>query len=375
MAWQGIEGHDDVARAFITAAAQSASGNTAKPAAGANTSGRVAGSYLFVGPPGVGKRTFAVRLARSLACQAPGPGLAACGRCSSCAQADAGSHPDIDIVRKPDDRATIPLETFVGDAAHRMREGLCWRLRLEPAVARHKTAIILDADLLAPEGANCLLKTLEEPPDGAVIILVGTSPERQLPTIRSRCRIVRFRPLTVDVLRRILTAEAEAAGDPPDPATIAAAAAAAGGSLARARLLLDPDMAAFRERLVELLTTRPLRGVELAREVTTLVEAAGKEAPPRRARLRLLLEASIECLRAAVRLAAAGERPADAVLARRLADRAPDLDATLADLELTLATLAAIDMNAHLPTLVDGWTALLETPRLRPRDTGLLARF
>ena len=373
MAWQGIEGHDDVARAFITAAAQPACGG-AQPAGG-GTSGRVAGSYLFVGPPGVGKRTFAVRLARSLACHAVGPDLAACGRCASCVQADAGSHPDIEVVRKPDDRATIPLETFVGDAAHRMREGLCWRIRLEPAVARHKTAIILDADLLAPEGANCLLKTLEEPPDGAVIILVGTSPERQLATIRSRCRIVRFRPLAADVLERILTAEVEAAGDPPDPQTIAAAAAAAGGSLARARLLLDPDMAAFRGRLADLLISRPLRGVELAREVNALVEAAGKEAPPRRARLRLVLEASIECLRAAARLAAAGERPVDAALAKRLAARAPDLDATLAELDVTLATLAAIDMNAHLPTLVDGWTALLEEPRLRSRDAGLLARF
>jgi len=369
MAWQGIEGHDDVAQAFITAAAQ----------------GRIAGSYLFVGPPGVGKRSFALALARSLACHAPGPDLAACGRCPSCVQADAGSHPDIDIVRKPEDRATIPLESFIGDAAHRrlsagshgMREGLCWRIRLAPSVARRKTALILDADLLAEEGANCLLKTLEEPPDGALIILVGTSPQRQLPTIRSRCRIVRFRPLADDVLLRILTAEQHSIdpADQADPAVIAAAVAAAGGSLARARLLLDPDMAAFRGRLVELLATRPLRGVELSREVNALVDAAGKEAPPRRARLRLVLEATIEYLRAAARLAATGECPVDPALARRLAASPPDLDETLAELEVTLATLSAIDMNAHLPTLVDGWTALLEEPRVRSRESGLLAKF
>jgi DNA polymerase-3 subunit delta' len=358
MAWQGIEGHDDVARAFITAAARN----------------RVAGSYLFVGPPGVGKRSFTLALARSLACHAPGPDLAACGRCPSCVQAAAGTHPDIDIVRKPEDRATIPLETFIGNAAS-TREGLCWRIRLEPSVARRKTAVILDADLLAEEGANCLLKTLEEPPDEALIILVGTSPQRQLPTIRSRCRIVRFQPLADDVVLRILAAEQEGAEDPADPAAIAAAAASAGGSLARARLLLNPDMAAFRGRLIELLAARPLRGVDLAREVNALVEAAGKEAPPRRARLRLVLEATLECLRAAARLAATGEPPADPALARRLAAWPLDLDETLAELEITLATLWAIDMNAHLPTLVDGWTALLEEPRVRSREAGLLARF
>jgi len=151
MAWQGIEGHDAVAARF----------------AGAFDRGRIAGSYLFVGPPGVGKGSFALALARALVCREPRPGLVACGECSSCVQALAGSHPDIDVVRKPEDRATIPLELLIGDAEHRMREGLCWRLLLRPAAGRRKVAVILDADHFSEEAANCLLKTLEEPPAAA----------------------------------------------------------------------------------------------------------------------------------------------------------------------------------------------------------------
>jgi acyl carrier protein len=192
MGWQGIDGHDDVVTRFVAAEAR----------------GRIAGTYLFIGPEGIGKGAFTKALAKSLVCLAPRPGLIACGACASCVQAAAGSHPDIDIVSKPDDRSTIPLEVFIGDREHRMREGLCWRILLRPALGGRKVAVILDADHLAEEGANCLLKTLEEPPDGAVIILVGTALERQLPTIRSRSQIIRFSPLDTEIVRRVLAAEA-----------------------------------------------------------------------------------------------------------------------------------------------------------------------
>jgi DNA polymerase-3 subunit delta' len=348
MAWQGIEGHDDVVARFVVAEAR----------------GRIAGSYLFTGPPGVGKGAFAKALARALVCLDPKPGLVACGQCSSCAQASAGSHPDIDIVAKPADKSTIPLDLLIGDDAHRMREGLCWRILLRPSVGMRKVAIILDADALAVEAANCLLKTLEEPPPGAVIILVGTGPERQLPTIRSRCQLIRFGTLDTEIVQRLLTDELARAGDETSQGAIAAAAAASGGSIDRARLMLDPDMGAFRERLIGLLARRPLAGVELSRETNQIVEAAGKEAPPRRARLTAVLTAAIEFYRAAARHAATGALPSDPVMARGVTDWGADGDEATAALEQTLDALDAIDRNAHLPTLVDAWTAVLEAPRL-----------
>ena len=348
MAWQGIEGHDAIVAGFVAARER----------------GRIAGSYLFVGPEGVGKGTFALALAKSLVCAAPRSGLVACGACVSCVQAAAGSHPDIDVVGRPPDRSTIPLESLIGGDEHRMREGLVWRLLLRPAVGARKVAVILDADHLSEEGANCLLKTLEEPPESAVIILVGTAVERQLPTIRSRCQTIRFRPLPDAVVERILTAEGRLAGGTVDPAAIRLRAAAAGGSLARARGLADPALAEFRGRLLDLLGRRPLPGVELARDTIAVVEAAGKEAPPRRARLRLVLETVIDCLRAAMRQAVSGEAPADTTLGRAAAAWAGDPEAAAVALRLTLDAVDAIERNANLTMLVDAWTAVLEEPRL-----------
>src|SRR3954463_5281833 len=187
--WHGILGHDDVVDRFRRTLA----------------SGRLASTYLFVGPPGVGKRRFALELAHSLLCTGNDEAsLEPCGQCESCRMFAEGSHPDLELIGLPADKSTLPIELFIGDREHRNQEGLCRRIALRPFFGRRKVAIIDDADHFGIASANCLLKTLEEPPPSALLILIGTSPSRQLPTIRSRSQIVRFQPLDVETVAKIL---------------------------------------------------------------------------------------------------------------------------------------------------------------------------
>ena len=187
--WHGILGHDDVVEQFRRTLA----------------SGRLASTYLFVGPPGVGKRRFAIELAHSLLCtESDEAALEPCGKCESCRMFAAGNHPDLELIGLPPDKATLPIDLFIGDREHRNQEGLCHRIGLRPFFGRRKVAIIDDADHFGIASANCLLKTLEEPPPSAMLILIGTSPSRQLPTIRSRSQVVRFRGLDVETVANIL---------------------------------------------------------------------------------------------------------------------------------------------------------------------------
>ena len=276
--------------------------------------GRIAGSHLFIGPEEARPEAFTAWLAKALLCLEPTDPFGPCGRCRSCVQFEAGSHPDLELVRKPEDRATIPLEVFVGDADHRMREGLLWRIRFAAALSRRKVAVILDADLLSEEAPSALLKTLEEPPDAAVIILVGRAIERQLPTIRSRCQAARFRPLDPAELR-----------DEP----------------------LEPDVEAFHADLARQFAAGPVSGVKLSREVTAWVEAAGKEPAAKRERLKDVFEVAISVYRGLLRNSA-GDQVEGPTFAR--------LTATLEAIEL-------VDAYAHVAVLIDAWTAAIEAPQ------------
>ena len=134
MTWQGIRGHDELVQRFRIAAER----------------GRLAGTFLFVGPAGIGKRSFALQLAQALLCETiPEQELAACGKCASCVQVAAGTHPDIELVSRPADKAFIPLELLLGDDEHRLRAGLCYNLSAKPFGGRRKIAIIDDAAVKA----------------------------------------------------------------------------------------------------------------------------------------------------------------------------------------------------------------------------------
>ncbi|MFN3190811.1 MAG: ATP-binding protein [Aureliella sp.] len=264
---------------------------------------RLATSFLFVGPSGIGKRQFARLLAKSLLCRSTdSQSLEFCDHCEDCAQVDASTHPDLLEVGKPADKAYIPIELLIGEREKRMREGLCHDISLRPYSGRRKIAILDDADHLNVEGANCLLKTLEEPPVNSLLILIGSSLQRQLPTIRSRCQSILFQALTTDQVTQLLTREAESnQNEDNEPAIplnkIPQLAARSEGTLDRAKRLVDEDLHSFGEQLVQRLQQTPLPVSELAKEFGSVVDAAGKDNRAKRDRMRSIFEMAAEHFR------------------------------------------------------------------------------
>jgi DNA polymerase III subunit delta' len=340
MSWHGIFGHDDVVEQFRRALAR----------------GRLASSFLFAGPAGIGKRTFALKLAQAMLCHAhPETALDPCGECPSCSQVSAGTHPDLDVVAKPDDKSFIPLELLIGEREHRRREGLCHNIALKPYLGGRKIAIIDDADYLNAEGANALLKTLEEPPPRSVLILIGTSPAKQLPTIRSRCQLIRFSPLPTDVVAELLASKKLVA----DAAEAARLAQYSDGSLQRAMELANPELWSFRESFLARLAEPVVQSVELVPTVSAFVDGAGKEASARRARLRQVVGFAVEFYRQLSHAQCGASFSDDAELRGRVAaamERGQvNGELSAGRLERCLDALAQIDRNANQTTLIECW--------------------
>ncbi|MBI1903439.1 MAG: DNA polymerase III subunit [Planctomycetia bacterium] len=345
--WHGIEGHDDVVERFRQALAR----------------GRLAHTFLFVGPEGVGKRTFAKKLAQALLCQKSPPSeggarggdvLDPCEKCPACLQVAAGSHPDLIQIARPEEKSSLPVELFIGSREKRGQEGLCHELALKPFMGGRRIAIIDDADDLAIEGANALLKTLEEPPPQSVLILIGTSEQRQLPTIRSRCQVVYFRPLPEDVLARLIQQQ-EIAATAEEARRLARFA---GGSLTAARELADPALWEFRSSFLADLATIGKASVALSAKVTAFVGEAGKEAPRRRARARQVLAFAEDFFRQLLRTTSGLALEGDDVL-RKAVERAsaagPGAEAAAAGAERCLDALEHIDRNASVDTALCCW--------------------
>ena len=170
-------------------------------------------------------------------------------------------HPDLLEVRKPADKSSLPVELFIGSRERRMQEGLCHDIRLKPFMGGRRVAIIDDADFLNEESANCLLKTLEEPPPRSVMILLGTSVDRQLPTIRSRAQIIRFDPLPAELVADLLVSRQVVA----DRAEAMRLATHSEGSVSRAEELAEPELWKFRSELLTRLADPSLDGAAVVR--------------------------------------------------------------------------------------------------------------
>lgn len=154
-------------------------------------------ALLFEGPPGVGKNTVAMHLARAANCVDDDLAARPCGRCRPCTTIAAGNHPDI-IVLTPESSSASGLISI-----KRIRE-VVRQAQYHRYGARRRFIIIDPIEALAPAAANALLKTLEEPPDGTGFILIATNARALLPTIVSRCQRVRFGPVSTAELQEWL---------------------------------------------------------------------------------------------------------------------------------------------------------------------------
>ncbi len=280
MSWARLRGHEALIRSFEQAIRR----------------GRLGHAFLFVGPEGIGKKRFALELAKTLLCVANAGRFEACDRCPDCLQIEAGTHPDFQLLALPEQKQEFPVELMHEAIRH---------LALKPARGRHRACIVDDADQFNDEAANAFLKTLEEPPPASLLILIGTSADRQLPTILSRCQIIRFTPLTPDVIAEQLLEEGVVAK--PDEAERLARLSS--GSLGEARVLADPALEQFRRTLFDGLSQPKVDSVGLAETLVKFVEEAGKESAVRRHRARQVLRFLIDFLRAGLLVQLGSEPP------------------------------------------------------------------
>ena len=148
-------------------------------------------AYLFSGPPGLGRRTLALRLAQALNCPKPlAPGIP-CGLCRDCKQIEAMQHPDMNVVQAETEGGKLKVD--------QVRE-VQRSLSLKPYQSKYRVALFLRFQEANDNAANALLKTLEEAPAHAILLLTADSPEQLLPTINSRCEILRLRPLPIEAV-------------------------------------------------------------------------------------------------------------------------------------------------------------------------------
>ncbi|SDC54429.1 MULTISPECIES: DNA polymerase III subunit delta' [unclassified Candidatus Frackibacter] len=155
---------------------------------------RISHAYLFTGKEGVGKEFVAFQFAKAINCKELE--LDACDECISCRKFNNGNHPD--IIKISPDGSSIKIDQI---------RNLQQQISYKPYESEWKIYIIEEAEKMNLQAANSLLRTLEEPPSYAIIILLAPKEELLLPTITSRCQIVKFRSLTVDEITDKLISE------------------------------------------------------------------------------------------------------------------------------------------------------------------------
>jgi len=212
--WEEVVGQEPAVRLFKRALA----------------SGKLAQTYLLVGPEGTGKKTCAFLLVNYLFCSESSP----CYECTNCQKLSRGVHPDLMVLDPQGENIKI---SQVREAENFMR--------FRPLEAPAKVILILSAERLTPEAANALLKSLEEPPPYVHFILTAVSTDTLLPTIVSRSQVVRFRALPPELVTKMLI---ERFGREPEEAQMLALLSE--GSLGRALSLAEKGLLEELNRVV-----------------------------------------------------------------------------------------------------------------------------
>ena len=156
--------------------------------------GRVASAYIFLGPSGCGKKLTAVNFAKLLNCAAPAEGEP-CEKCASCIRINSMAHPDVLVLEKEEKKAEFGIDVVL----EAIRS-----VSLKPYEARKKVYILDDADLMTEPAQNAVLKTLEEPPQDVVLVLMVEDIHTIPATIKSRSQIVKFFPMPAADIEKIL---------------------------------------------------------------------------------------------------------------------------------------------------------------------------
>ena len=198
---------------------------------------RIGHAYLFSGIPAVGKKTLAREFAKAFNCQGEDARQDSCGKCFSCRKIERGSHPDFFCIEAEGQFIRI-------NAVRQIQE----QMKFKPLEAKYRVFIIDNADKMNDQAANALLKTLEEPSPVNVLILITSRPYSLPATIISRCRHIRFNPLSNNIIVQFLI---DRMGMEEQKALLLAGLS--GGSIGRALELNNEDVIAYRMGTFELL--------------------------------------------------------------------------------------------------------------------------
>jgi len=274
-------------------------------------------AWLITGPEGIGKATFAYRVARAALARADERGMFGTGLdvepgSAAYRQVTALSHPGLVVIRRAYDlKAKRVASTITVDDVRRLKGFLA----LSAEEGGRRVVIVDSADEMNINAANALLKSLEEPPPRTIFLLIASAPGRLLPTIRSRCRTLPLAPLSAADLKRAVAAALAAVGKPPIPdGDFAALQDLSGGSVRRLLALQEGGGLVLQGKIDKLIASLPAGDVKASHMLSDELAPSAAEQ-----KFALFYDLFLATLQRLVKAEATGQgSDADVARARRL---------------------------------------------------------